>query len=263
MRMRWKQLLVLLTFAASSVGNAFAEWSLDVGAESFRWQEFDAGGARLLEETGPRYHFGGTWRRPFGVERRDWLQVRGALYLGNVDYDGQACTLLGACTPFQTDARYTGLVVEAMYSRRLGASRIGEIFGGGGIDTWRRDIKGSGSVGGVIEDWTVFYLLAGGGANWSGPVTRVRAHAGVKYPFYTANFANAFEVTLEPKGRASLFARVMTDFISAGRPRWGIGVYYDSYRFAMSNIEQVGSILIWQPESRQDVIGIFTSVYLQ
>jgi hypothetical protein len=30
----------------------------------------------------------------------------------------------------------------------------------------------------------------------------------------------------------------------------------------MSDIEQVGSVLIWQPESRQDVIGIFTSVYL-
>lgn len=90
----------------------------------------------------------------------------------------------------------------------------------------------------------------------------MRAHVGVKYPLYATNVPNSFDVTLEPKGRASLFARVATDFIGAGRPRWGIGIYYDSYRFAMSDIEQVGSVLIWQPESRQDVIGIFTSVYL-
>ena len=118
-------------------------------------------------------------------------------------------------------------------------------------------------MSGAIEDWAVLYGMAGGGGNWEGPEYRVRAHLGVKYPFYATNAPNSFDVTLEPKGQASLFARVATDFISGGRPRWGIGVYYDSYRFDMSNVEQIGSVQIWQPESRQEVIGIFTSIYLQ
>ena len=262
MRTRWKQLLVLLTLAVSPVGEALAEWSLDLGVESFRWQEFDAG-ARLLEETGPRFRVGGTWRLPFGAEQRDLFQLHGAIYLGNVDYDGQACTLSGICSPFKTDATYAGANVEAMYARRFGAPPTGEFFVGGGTDSWRRDIKGSGGVSGAIEDWSVLYAIAGAGANWSGPEANVYARIGVKYPVYTTNVPDAFDVTLKPKGRASLFARVATDFISAGRPRWGIGAYYDSYRFGTSDIEQVGSVQIWQPESRQDVVGVFASVYLQ
>jgi hypothetical protein len=258
MRTRWKQLLVLLTLVVSPVGEALAEWSLDLGVENFRWQEFDAG-ARLLEETGPRFRVGGTWRQPFGAEQRDLFQLRGAIYLGNVDYDGQT----QAGMPFQTDATYAGATVEATYARLFGTQPMGEFFFGGGTDSWRRDIKGSGGVFGAIEDWSVLYAIAGGGANWTGPEANVHARIGVKYPVYTTNVPDAFDVTLKPKGRASLFARVTTDFISAGRPRWGIGAYYDSYRFAMSNMEQTGSFLVWQPESRQDVIGIFASVYFQ
>jgi hypothetical protein len=156
MNTRWKQMLVLLALAAGSVGDAFAEWSLDLGVESFRWQEFDSG-ARLLEETGPRFRVGGTWRQPFGVEQRDLFQLRGAIYLGNVDYDGQACTLSGICSPFKSDAIYAGATVEATYARRFGAEPVGEFFVGGGTDSWRRDIKGSGGVSGAIEDWSVLY----------------------------------------------------------------------------------------------------------
>lgn len=262
MRTRWKQLLVFLVLAPGIVGDALAEWSIDFGVESFRWQEFDAG-AKLLEETGPRFRIGGTWRQPFGVDQRDLLQLRGALYLGNIDYDGQACTLSGSCVPFKTDATYAGATVEATYSRRFGTQPIGEFFVGGGTDSWRRDIKGSGSVSGAIEDWSVLFALAGAGANWNGPEANVRAQIGVKYPLYTTNVPNSFDVTLKPKGRASFFARVGTDFVRAGKPQWGVGLYYDSYRFAMSAIEQVGPVLIWQPESRQDVVGITASVYLQ
>ena len=262
MRRQRQQLLALVILAVGAVGDAAAELSLDFGIESFRWREFDAG-AQLLEETGPRFRGGVTWRQLFGTEQRNELQLRGTLYFGRVDYDGQACTLSGSCTPFQTDADYTGGVAEAMYTWCFGAAPIGESFVGGGIDSWRRDIKGSGNVSGAIEDWAVFYVLGGGGARWSGSATRYHLQAGVKFPFYTTNVPNSYDVTLEPKGRASLFARFATDFLRGGRPRWGVGVYYDSYRFAMSDIERVGSIQIWQPESRQEVFGFFTSVYLR
>lgn len=262
MRVCWKRSLFFLMLVLGGVGNAAADVNLDFGVESFRWREFDAG-AQLLEETGPRFRLGATWQQPYGVDQRDVLNLRGALYFGRINYDGQACTLSGTCVPFQADADYTGAAVESLIVRRVGASQAGEIFGGGGIDTWRRDIKGTAGVAGAIEDWTVLYLLAGGGTHWTSPAARSYVRAGLKYPFYTSNIPDAFDVTLEPKGRLSFFARLATDFVAAGRPKWGLGIYYDSYRFAASDVKSVGSIQIWQPQSKQDVFGIYTTVYLR
>lgn len=262
--MRAMRSMVFLVLTLGGVGAAAAaDWSLDLGVESFRWREFDAG-ARLLEETGPRLRVGATWRQPLGAEQRERFQLRGALYLGNIDYDGQSQDLItGTTAPFKTDADYVGVVVEAMYARRFGVQNGGEVFVGGGTDNWRRDIKGSGNVSGAIEDWTVIYLLAGAGGNWSHPDVRQHVQVGAKYPVYTADFADSLSTTFKPKGRASLFARAGTDFIRAGRARWGLYVYYDSYRFAPSDAKPVGSFFFFQPQSKQDVIGISTSIYLQ
>ncbi len=60
----------------------------------------------------------------------------------------------------------------------------------------------------------------------------------------------------------SWFARFAADFIAVGKPQWGLGVYYDSYRFARSDVERIGSIIVWQPQSNQDVIGLYAVVYL-
>jgi len=239
-----------------------AELSLELGVESFYWREYEAG-ARLLEERGPRFRLGGSWRQPLGMHDRDNLLLRGALYFGEVDYDGQACDFSNNCFPFQTDARYGGALVEATVTRSLSRSSNGEVFAGGGVDTWRRDIQGRDGVSGAIEDWTVFYLVTGAGGRWTRSEVRYQAHAGIKYPFYTHETADLFDVVLRPKGRLSFFARLAADFASVGRPRWGLGLYYDSYRFDRSDMEQVtATLLVWQPESWQDTIGVYAIVYL-
>lgn len=262
MSMRAMRSMVFLVLTLGGVGSAAAgDWSLDLGVESFRWREFDAG-SKLLEETGPRLRVGASLRQPQGPAQRDLFRLSGALYLGNIDYDGQACTLSGVCTPFKTDADYIGVDIEGTFTHLFGAAPIGEVFAGGGLDTWRRDIKGSGNVSGATEDWTVIYLLTGAGANWTNPDARFHVRGGFKYPVYATNVPNSFSVTLKPKGRASLFARLGTDFVRAGRTRWGLDLYYDSYRFATSNVEQVGSVLVFQPQSKQDVVGISTTIYL-
>lgn len=268
MSTRWSSCVFALglTLAVGIVGKAAAELSLEVGVESFRWREYDAG-ARLLEESGPRFRLGANWREPLGVDQRNYVQLRGGLYFGDVDYDGHACMFAGTCTPFMTDTAYHGVAAEAMFSRHFGRSPSGEFFAGGGIDAWRRDVAGRDNVAGAVEYWTVFYLLAGTGAHWTQSAARYQAQAGLKYPFYTHEWADFFDVTLEPKGALSFFARIATDFMSAGRPRWGLGLYYDSYRFGASNKEQVtlsgvGPVLVWQPESRQDTIGLYAAVYL-
>jgi len=261
-RLRRIPALVLAIYLAAVCVPARADISVWFGAESFRWLEFDANGDRLLEESGPRYRVGADWSWPF-ADRQFMLDVRGSVYLGRVDYDGQACTLAGACTPFQTDTDYTGAEVGATVVRRFGDTAGGQIFAGGGIDSWRRDVKGRGSVRGAIEDWYVFYAVAGGGAYRSSASSRIDARVGVKYPFYTEEFPDTYDVVLNPEGRPSLFARVSADFLEDGRPRWGLGAYFDSYRWDQSDREQDGSVLVWQPESRQDVFGLYGTIYLR
>ena len=258
---RWKRSLCSLVLLFGLIGQASAELGIEFGIEDFRWREFEAG-TRLLKESGTRHRLGASWRQALSFDQRDSLLVRGALYFGGVDYDGQACDTSQNCVPFQTDTDYVGLAGEATFARRFGARGNGELFVGGGIDSWERDVKGHSGVSGAIENWTVFYALAGGGAHWQRHGARFHAQIGAKFPFYTHEIVDSFDVTLQPKGRLSAFARLSTDFLSAGRPRWGLGVYYDSYHFAMSDVERVGSLLLWQPESKQDVVGVYATVYL-
>lgn len=264
---RWNRFLLSLVLAIGFVGEAAAELSLELGVEGFRWREYDAG-AHLLEESRPRFRLGANWRQPLGIEQRNFVQLRGGLYFGDVDYDGQACELASeTCFPFMTETAYHGAFAEAAFARHFGRLSGGEVFAGGGIDAWRRHVRGRDDVAGAVEYWTTFYLLAGTGARWTQSAARYQAQVGLKYPFYTHEWADFFEVTLEPKGTLSFFARLATDFMHAGRPRWGLGLYYDSYRFDESNKELAilsgDSFLVWQPESRQDTIGVYAIVYLR
>jgi hypothetical protein len=234
------------------------------GAESFRWLEYDSSGTQIVKETGPRYRVGADWSRAIGDDNQALLDLRGSVYLGRVDYDGQACTISfpSVCSAFQSETDYFGAEFSATVARRFGDASGSEVFAGGGIDSWRRQVKGSGTVRGAIEDWTTFYLLAGVGGFWDGESTRANARVGAKYPFFTYEVPDAYDVVLNPEGRPSLFARVTCDFLREGKPRWGLGAYFDSYRFEQSDQEQDGSTLVWQPESRQDVFGLYATIYL-
>jgi hypothetical protein len=254
----WRSLagvLALLGF----VGDAGADLNLQFGIENFRWREYDGSG-RLLEESGPRFRLGVDWQRPFVQDENLWLQLSGALYVGKVDYDGRACTLSGACTPFVSDTNYSGASAEALLVHQ--PSPGWEAISGVGLDTWVRRIRGHLGVQGTSEEWITFYALLGGGAYWRDASIRYHARVGLKYPFYTLEYPDAYNVTLQPQGRGSFFARLSADFITGGRPQWGVGLYYDSYRFDISDRERDGSVFVWQPESHQDVVGLYATVYL-
>ena len=256
-------LCLFLAFAGFPYAVPAQEFGLELGVEHFRWREYEAG-ARLLEETGPRLRLGGQLRMPLDANERDAFELRGGVYFGGVDYDGQACTPARDCVPFETDADYRGAFLEGLLVRRLMPTSPVELFAGGGIDGWQREIEGRGSVLGVEEHWTVFYLLAGAGAFWTGDAVRYRARAGFKYPFYTDESAEFFDVTLNPEGELSYFARVSADFLERGRRQWTVGLYYDSFRFDQSDPESVGAnLIVFQPESRQDTIGLYTLIYLR
>ncbi|HKQ31371.1 MAG TPA: hypothetical protein VJS66_08810 [Burkholderiales bacterium] len=239
------------------------ELDLRFGIENFRWREYNASGGRLLEEKGPRVHVGVDWRAPIGNDDKLLLDVSGTFYFGHVDYDGQACTLAGTCRPYQSDADYLGAQGRVLFVRRFGDVSGFELFGGGGLDMWQRDIDGDTTVSGAIENWYVFYAAAGVGSYWRGPAVRGNARIGVKYPFYTEEYPDSYDVTLNPEGRPSLFAQLKFDFMNGSRPSWGLGIYYDSYRFDESDQERDGSVIVWQPESRQETIGVFATIPLR
>lgn len=255
---------LLLVLAGSCPVARAQQFALELGVEHFRWREFQEG-ARLLEETGPRYRVGGRLTAPLDGSGQDAFELRGGIYFGGIDYDGQACDQFLNCVPFETDADYRGAFFEGLFAHRFAPDSAFELFAGGGVDGWQREIQGRGSVLGVEEHWTAFYLLGGAGARWTRAAVQYRARAGLKYPFYTDESAEAFDVTLNPEGELSWFADLGAELLERGRARWGLGVYYDSFRFDASDPEPVvgTNLIVLQPESRQDTVGIYGLIYLR
>ena len=261
----WKRSLCSAVVALGFVQQAAAQLALEFGAESFRWREF-SNSARLLEESGPRYRLGASWSTPLGYGALSSVSVRGGLYFGAVDYDGQSQNLTtGATAPFVSETDYVGVFAEGIIANRVNPSSPFEVFAGGGLDSWNRDIAGHSGVSGAIEDWTLVYVLAGGGARWTNASARFHLSAGAKYPIAVYEAAD-FGLELEPKGRLSFVARFAIDAVRGDKPQWGVGIYYDSYRFAQSDPDVVfipgeGFLTAVQPKSYQDVIGLYGSVY--
>jgi len=236
-----------------------ADGEFSGGIEYFRWREMDGTSAQLLEETGPRAFFGINVREPLGRGSVTFLEAGGRGYVGVVDYDGQACNILtGACVPMTSDTWYAGVRGEAALRRAFRAAPGFELFAGAGVDTWSREIDDTATASGGSEGWTVLFVTSGAGyrpAAKTGP----RFDVGLKYPFYALNDTD-LGATLNPRGRASLFARFSAALGSSPQARWRLGAYYDSYRFAESDHELIASsfglLQAWQPESEQDVIGL-------
>jgi hypothetical protein len=245
-----------------STNASAAETGFTFGVEKFVWKEFDEG-SKLLEENGERYVFGFEWEGRTSANPNMVLGLQGTAYVGSPAYDGQACTTTfpQTCMPFETDTKYRGVSAEMTVAHRAPTASGTEFFGGLGVDGWRRQIQGTSEVSGAVEKWTTAYALLGAGGFWSAGGSSTLARVGAKYPFYTRNAAS--DVTLEPKGRLSWFARIAADFLNAGRPVWGLGLRYDSYRFDESDAERVGAAVVWQPESSQDTLTAYLKYYLR
>ena len=274
-----KYLETVLMFCMAGMPLAHAEdatpkspFSLNVGIESFRWEEFDAGQS-LLRETGPRLTVGvaldhllhGNLATPYAAE------VRG--YVGFIDYDGQT----QAGIPAKTDVDYFGISGEIMGAVRLAGNSRMDLLGGLGVDTWTRDIQNgvadNGSVAlGYREDYFILYGKLGPGFRFQHGATRSYLQFGIKYPFYTHE--NAYlstigfdsDVELKPGRKISGFARWrMSRGREGDKPRFGASIYYDSFRFSASGskIVSAGGTLfsVHQPESRMDVLGARLEYY--
>lgn len=249
-----------------------APFSVNVGLESFRWEEFSSG-QRLLSETGPRltagvmldYLLHGDLVNPYSAE------VRG--YMGFIDYDGQTQAGVSA----KTDVDYFGVSGEIMGGVRLaGVSRV-DLLGGLGVDTWSRDIQDGAAANGspaygYREDYFILYGKLGPGFRFVNGATRSYLQFGIKYPFYAyeqvylTTVGYDSDVELEPGRKISGYATWRMSWGTEGeKSRFGASIYYDSFRFSASGSKLVtggGSLYsVHQPESRMDVLGARLEYY--
>lgn len=249
--------------------------SISGGVENFRWRELDGGGGRLLEESGPRYNVAVNYDNLRRLNSGAVYSVGGKFYVGAVDYDGQT-QLTGV--PMKSTTHYTGVQLDGLGGYRFARRLRGlDLLGGVGLDFWLRSIddtyvQGVGYVYGGDEDYFAFNAKLGLGYFQELGRARHYLQAGLKYPFYVYEYGYpvaADDVTLHPKGRASLFAKYQWEFGSTTRDRWGVTLYYDSYRLSASDpvIETANGAptgyIVWQPESHQDVYGLQASFYFR
>jgi len=249
-KMRLHCLLLLL--AAGSV--QADDLQVTFGSEYFSWREYD-GSSKLLEETGPRYFIG---LEAENTQGNDWVYgLRGRLYTGRVDYDGQ--TMSG--TPVTTDTDYSGWSAEFDFTRHFVGTQPSTAVDYWGLklalgyDMWLRNIRDRGSVYGYEERYDVGYGRLGAvyttGSGWS-------MQGGLKLPLFTAEevglsrFAGLEDITLKPKPDYSLYASV--NYRLDGR--WSVGGYFDSYRFKSSDTDSLYGVF-YQPKSQQDTIGFY------
>lgn len=265
----------LLGFLPQAYAEQSSTFSMHGGVEQFRWREIDTDKRQLLEESGQRYsvavNFDNLRRLNSGVV----YSFGGKLYLGSVDYNGE--TQLTSI-PVQSTTSYFGLQFDALGGYRFERRLHGlDLLAGVGVDFWLRSIKdsyvrGLGQVRGADEDYYAFNAKLGLGYFHEMGNARHYLQAGLKYPFYVYEYGYqvaADNVTLNPKGRVSFFARYQWEFGNAAHSRWGASLYYDSYRFSQSNtvIDTANGVptgyIVWQPESHQDVYGVQLGYYFR
>ena len=223
----------------------------------------------------PRLGLGGNYDNLRQLNSNTIFSFGGKFYTGAVDYDGE--TQLTAI-PVQSTTNYFGLQFDAWGGHCFARGVHGlDIFGGAGIDFWLRSIddayvSGLGQVYGGDENYYAFFAKLGLGYFHEMGKARHYLQAGIKYPFLVYEYAyllSSDDITLRPKGKPSLFAKYQVELGSARRNRWGLTVYYDSYRFDPSNevLDTANGVptgyVILQPESHQDTLGVQLGYYFR
>lgn len=224
------------------------EYDVYLKGESFVWKEFDNSGTQLLKESGPVFGVGGLAKLDINSLT---LKMKGELFGGRIDYDGQ--TQDG--TPVQTDVDYLGVKIEGNIGYKFNLSERFSIepFAGPGYRYWERDIKSTSMATGYLEKWSTVYVQAGIHSDIAFyGLGKVFVEGGIKFPVHNENEADlnvlgSGTVKLEPGKKESYFAEAGV--------KWKMlrtAVFYEGLRFSKSEIVDGW----YQPESKGDIYGV-------
>ena len=262
----------LTLFASPACAGTFGgveEWHLYPSFQYFTWEEF-SGGRRLLKEEGPLFGIGGSARLDL-YRKSLMLTLRGEVFGGDVDYDGQtqpASNPAFSERPLSTDVVYFGTKLESDVGWRM-MTEAGsfEPFAGLGYRWWLRAIQDSTAntnqnppqaftVGGYTEWWHSLYTRLG--LRWDCKASddlSLFAEGGGKYPFLNwniADFPGTGGVTIKPEPRWSGFAEVGFRY-----GRFRPAIFYEGFRYGQSPVVPIGGgVGLFQPQSDSDIFGI-------
>ncbi|HKJ70428.1 MAG TPA: hypothetical protein VKA55_01560 [Gammaproteobacteria bacterium] len=236
---------------------------LHLGVEHFKWKESDPNqpSRELLEESGPRLAGTVTFDNFLKPDEGLVYALKGRLYYGEVDYDGET----QAGVPLRTDVEYAGTLAEGRAGYRFPLTWAGmglDVLGGLGGEYWSRDIHdgydaNGNKAQGYQEEYTVAYARAGlaladlSYAEWFG-----RLEAGARYPLDVQERIDDFDADLSPGSKISLYASYEISRTTAAGHQVGVTFYYDSYRFKESPSASSSLGLVRQPKSDMDVFGL-------
>jgi len=238
---------------------------LDVGIESFQWEEFDDNGNRLLTETGPRVFLTGMINKTVDSSHNNFI-LEAALkgYAGKVDYDGQDSNSIAVSSKTQ----YTGYNLDFTGGYRITGNLVVDMLAGVGIDAWRREISASqnaqgGPVNGIVEDYTIQYFTLAAGFPLEFPSHEGYLEIGLRQPFSTREQVDRFNVTLAPQEKTSgtiSYKFTFNTHQNVTRPLSSIMFYYESFRFddspAKVSVLNSAPVQVKQPESNMDIVGV-------
>jgi hypothetical protein len=233
----------------------------------FTWEE-SLGGRRLVHEQGVLYSAGAAVAVDLLQTAAGALTLRGKgeLFGGMVDYDGQTQRGL----PVNTDVSYVGTRAEGAlgWAVPLARSRL-EPFAGLGYRWWLRDIHDATTTDpsrsealGYMEHWESAYTKLGMAVSHRlGREWRLFAEAGGKYPFYNANTIHleietaphtvVVNPVVKPTPRWSAFAE-----LGARYRRFRLAFFYEGYRVGQSPVRHIGPLGLFQPQSKEDLVGV-------
>jgi len=242
---------------------------LSVGAELFRWQEFNRAGTRLLTEQGVRNRLSFSRNNEMRSSSGMLYRVSGSMYVGTVDYDGQTQPV-DRSTPKEltgyyaaSSVDYSGVVGELTGGYRIAGFKWGralDLLVGVGVDSWSRDIgNGTSSqgktVGGYEEDYEIVFSRFSLGMEKKTPIWRSLWRAGILYPISTDEKVDglALNLKLKPGREPSAFFSYRFQLADSGGKA---GLYakfvYDSYRFSKSAVVSGFE----QPKSDMDMVSL-------
>lgn len=230
-------------------------------AEQFEWTETYQG-QQLLKESGPLFGVGCDLSAKLAGPV--WIEGRGELFLGGVDYDGVLMSKNGELTPYTTTTEYAGLKIDGDFAYKMPLTRDIHVkpFAGLGARTWVRTLDTGLSdryIGeyGYTETWTTIYGIVGfGGGIVTGPKSEIGARIEARIPLSNnesvdlTNQGGPSDLELKPGKKASIYAEA-----SLTVSHLTASLFTETLNFSESALDG-RSEAFFQPESESTMVGL-------
>ena len=230
-------------------------------AEQFEWKE-SINDREVVKESGPLFGVGGELG--LRVVNPLWIEGRGELFLGEVDYNGAIQTSAGHLIPYKSTTKYVGAKVDSDIAFKLPIARNFYLkpYAGLGVRAWQRTLDSNFSDTdpgryGYVENWLTTYGIIGcGGGIAVCKNGELFGRIEGRLPIYnsiTADFTNQdgpSDVKIEPGKRPSVYAETGINVTPIT-----VSIFVETLAFSESPLDNKYQTVI-QPDSKATMLGV-------